>query len=41
MIEMMTALVGGAIIAMIYFSELAEKFRPLSELFSEGEENAA
>jgi hypothetical protein len=40
-IEMMTALVGGAIMAMIYFSELAAKFRPLSELFSEGEENAA
>src|SRR5262245_66625209 len=40
-IEMMTALVGGAILAMIYFSELAAKFRPLSELFSGGEEYAA
>jgi hypothetical protein len=40
-IEMMTALVGGAIMAMIYFSELAAKFRPLSELLSEGGENAA
>jgi len=40
-IEMTTALVGGAILAMIYLSELATKFRPLSELFSEGEENAA
>jgi hypothetical protein len=33
--------VGGAIMAMIYFSELAAKFRPLSELLSEGGENAA
>jgi hypothetical protein len=40
-IEMMTAMVGGAILAMIYFSELAAKFRPLSELVGEREENAA
>jgi hypothetical protein len=40
-IEMMAALVGGAILAMIYFSELAAKFRPLSDLFSAEEESAA
>jgi len=40
-IEMMAAMVGGAILAMIYFSELAAKFRPLSELVGEGKENAA
>jgi len=36
-----SALVGGAILGMIYFSELAAKFRPLSELIGESEENAA
>jgi hypothetical protein len=40
-LEMMTAIVGGAILAMIYFSELAAKFRPLSELVGAEEEKAA
>jgi hypothetical protein len=40
-IEMMTALTGGAILAMIYFSELAPKFRPLSQLIGAEKQNAA
>jgi len=40
-IEMMTALVGGAILGMIYFSELSAKFRPLSELIGAEKENVA
>ena len=38
-IEMMTALVGGAILGMVYFSELGAKFRPLSELVGAEKEN--
>jgi hypothetical protein len=38
---MMTALVGGAILGMIYFSELAAKFRPLSEWVAAEKEKAA
>jgi hypothetical protein len=30
-IQMLTALVGGAILGLIYFSELRTKFRPLAE----------
>jgi len=37
--EMMTALVGGAILGMVYFSELGAKFRPLSELVGAEKEN--
>jgi hypothetical protein len=40
-LEMMTALVGGAILGMIYFSELAAKFRPLSEWVGAEKEKAA
>jgi hypothetical protein len=40
-LEMMTALVGGAILGMIYFSELAAKFRPLSEWVAAEKEKAA
>ena len=41
MIEMMTALAGGAILGMIYFSELSARFRPLSEPAPAGKENVA
>ncbi|HEU0184097.1 MAG TPA: hypothetical protein VFS27_02210 [Blastocatellia bacterium] len=41
LIEMMTALVGGAILGMIYFSELGAKFRPLSVLAGAKKENIA
>ncbi|HEY6402657.1 MAG TPA: hypothetical protein VI479_14670, partial [Blastocatellia bacterium] len=41
LIEMMMALVGGAILGMIYFSELGAKFRPLSELAGAKKENIA
>jgi len=40
-IEMAMALVGGAILGMIYFSELGAKFRPLSEVFGAEKGNAA
>jgi hypothetical protein len=39
-IELMNALVGGAILAMIYFSEFAAKFRPLSEWIGAEEKKA-
>jgi len=38
-LEMMTALVGGAILGMIYFSEFGVKFRPLSEVIGAANEN--
>lgn len=38
---MMTAIVGGGILGMIYFSELGAKFRPLSEVVGAAEENTA
>ncbi|MEW6209183.1 MAG: hypothetical protein AB1631_12505 [Acidobacteriota bacterium] len=41
MVQMMIALTGGAIVGVIYFSELRAKFRPLSEAFSGAAENAA
>lgn len=40
-VQMMMALVGGAIVGMIYFSELRTKFRRLSEVFGSAMENAA
>ncbi len=40
-VQMMMALVGGAIVGMIYFSELRTKFRRLSEAFGSAMENAA
>jgi hypothetical protein len=41
LIEMMTALAGGAILGIIYFSELGAKFRPLSELAGAKKETVA
>jgi len=40
-IEMAMALVGGAILGMIYFSEFGAKFRTLSEAFGAAEGNTA
>jgi hypothetical protein len=40
-IQMMMALVGGAIIGVIYFSDLRARFRPLSEAFGSAVENSA
>lgn len=40
-IEITMALVGGAILGMIYFSELGAKFRPLSEVFGAEKGDAA
>jgi hypothetical protein len=40
-LELMNALVGGAILAMIYFSEFATKFIPFSEWISAEKEKAA
>jgi len=40
-IEMMMALAGGAILGMSYFSEIALKFRPLSQLIGAEKQNAA
>ena len=39
-LEIMMALVGGAILAMIYFSEFASKFRSFSEWISAEKEKA-
>jgi len=40
-IEITMALVGGAILGMIYFSELGAKFRPLSEVLGAEKGDAA
>jgi len=40
-VQMLGALVGGAIVGLIYFSELHGKFRTLSEAWRGGMQSAA